>query len=329
VDIQGSDEHQIAATALKPRRRCAAAFVLLGALAAMCAGAWADEVRTRSGETLIGTIVEESADRIVFESKALGRITIPRERILSVSRDHAEPPPAQAAPAEESFLTRVNPLKGWRTAINVGLIMRRGDDSDNDLSLRFRSTREAEGGTEHNLEARYYYAEDVLEGGVKVATDDLLSIAYRYRRPLSEPWFFQSRSSYYRDQVKELDPEVTQTFGLGLRTDLNGWQLTLTPVAGVQWKKVAGEEFTNAVGGLSQELKHEFTKDLTFGQSLDYLIALDNADDYSARFAMELNQKLGKAWALALRYDYTFDAIVGKDASEDQQRLTLSIGLEF
>ena len=32
---------------------------------------------------------------------------------------------------------------------------------------------------------------------------------------------------------------------------------------------------------------------------------------------------------LGLRYEYNYDAVVGKDASEDQERLTFNIGLEF
>jgi hypothetical protein len=318
--------------------------------------ALADELKTRTGETLIGTIVEEGPEHVVFDSAALGRVTIDRKLILSLTR---EPPPPSApvasaeqpqpagepgaqtpvvtgeAPAGESgnaigrFLARINPLKGWDTRLDLGFIARRGDDSDNDLTFRFRSRRETEGGDEHQIEARYYYAEDVFENRVTLATDELLTAAYRYRHDLTPPFFFQSRSSYYRDTIKELDHEVTQTFGVGFRAKGEKWRLTLTPAAGVQWRQVAGEDNTAVVVGAYQEFRFDLTTSFYFAQSLDYLVAVGDSDDYSTRFAMELNQKLGETWSLALRYDYTFDSVVGKNASEDQQRLALTLGLEL
>jgi putative salt-induced outer membrane protein YdiY len=314
---------------------------------------YSDELKTSSGETLIGTVVDEQADSVTFESQAFGRLTVPRDRILSLTREPAPQPtqpPEQAAATTEKekaeaqslerqaelrtdavgqFLARINPLKGWKTNLNLGFVARRGDDRDNDITIRFRSNRHTEAGDEHTLEARYYYAEDVLLDSQKTATDDLLSASYRYRHPLSEAWFFQSRSGYYRDRIKELDHELTQTFGLGLNAGGEPWRLTLTPVIGVQWKEIAGEDITNPVGGLYQESRFDITRTLVLSQNLDYLIALDNRDDYSSRFALELSQKLGAAWALSLRYEYTYDSIVGKDASEDQQRLSLTLGLEF
>ena len=327
--------------------------LLLVTALAVASPASADELKTRSGETLLGTVVEERPTEIVFDSVTFGRLTVHRDLILSLRRT---PPPAAraektekaeqvenaeaAAAAEERqaelrtdtvgrFLARINPLKGWKTNLNLGFVARRGDDSDNDLTIRFRSNRKSDSGDEHTLEARYYYAEDVFLDNEKTATDDLLTGFYNYRHPFTETWFFQSRSQYYRDAIKQLDHEVTQTFGLGLNAKGERWRLTLTPAAGIQWKEIAGEDSTGWVAGLYQQFKFDVTRTLTLGQSLEYLFAIDDTSDYSNRIAVELAQKLGAAWSLSLRYDYTYDAVVGKDASEDQERFALTIGLEF
>jgi hypothetical protein len=87
------------------------------------------------------------------------------------------------------------------------------------------------------------------------------------------------------------------------------------------------------VGTVMEEHPTEIVFDSdTFGRIAvrrDFLFAVDDPSDYSSRAAVELSQKLGQAWSLSLRYDYTYDAVVGKDASEDQQRFALTIGLEF
>jgi hypothetical protein len=337
-----------------------ARFVAALALACLvaAAGARADELRTHSGETLVGKVLEEKDDFVIFESAAFGRMTVPRGAISSLSvtpvpletqplpeereaaaqvaaeqqeaRQQAEREAVLSTDAVGRFLARINPLKGWKTRLGLGFIARRGsEDNDNDFTLRFQSERETETGDEHKLEARYYYAEDVLVDKTRTATDELLTGSYRYRHPLSDAFFFQARTGYYRDAIKELDHELTQTFGVGLRTQRERWSLSFTPAAGVQWRQVAGEETTKFVVGFFQELGFDITQTLKLGQTLDYLTAVDDRNDYSARFGVDLNQKLGAAWSVGLRYEYNYDSVVGRGASEEQERLTLNVGLEF
>jgi hypothetical protein len=336
----------------------------LGAGLAACTPGLADVVTTRGGEKLIGTVVEERSDQIVFDSEAFGRLVIDRSLILSVERGAAPPPvleqltapeqvtapeqaaapeqapapaaepaPAEAEPAEPTsgtlaFLARINPLKGWNSSFHLGFVARRGDDSDNDLVLRFRSERTTATGDEHRLQARYYYAEDVFEDN-KVRTDDQLTVDYRYSHGLTERFFLQADSRYYRDAITQMDHEVTQTVGVGLRVRHERWRVSLTPAAGVQWREVADEKATNVVAGLYQSLEMTLTQTLKLRQDFDYLVAVDDADDWSSRFGLELTQKIGAVWSLALRYDYIYDSIVGKDASEDQQRLAFTLGVDF
>jgi hypothetical protein len=291
----------------------------------------------------------------VFESVAFGRVTVRREAIASLvisappltsdesveAEAKTEAEQAEEKAAEERrealstdavgrFLADINPLKGWNTKLGLGFIARRGtEDNDNDLTLRFQSERKSEEGNEHRLEARYYRAADVLTDGSRTATDELLTGTYRYRHPIPDPLFVQAVSNYYRDAIKELDHEVTQTFGLGVRTKGERWMLAFTPAGGVQWRVVAGDDTTKFVVGFYQEASVNITETLRLAQTLDYLVATDDGDDYSARLGVDLSQKLGGAWSLGLRYEYNYDAVVGKDAPEDQERLTLSIGLEF
>jgi putative salt-induced outer membrane protein YdiY len=64
------------------------------ALLVGCASAaFADTISLRSGERLVGKVIAEEAGKVIFESQALGRVEVPRERIERIERDAA--PPAQ------------------------------------------------------------------------------------------------------------------------------------------------------------------------------------------------------------------------------------------
>jgi len=319
------------------------------------AAAQADELHTTGGEVLIGRVVEEQTDLVIFESTTFGQLRVPRSEISTLTISSTAPTPSEvpAAPAKASaeqveeaataerrealdkdaigrFLARINPLKGWKTTLNFGLIARRGDeDNDNDLNFGLKSTRKTDAGNEHSLEARYYHAEDVLDAGDNVTTDELVTGAYRYRQPLKAPLFFQAQTAYYRDAIKQLDHRVTQTLGVGLRTERDRWRISFTPAGGLQWRQVDGEEDLNVVAGFYLDAGVDITPTLRFAPTLDYLVAVDDKDDYSTRLVMDLTQKLGAAWQLSMRYEYTYDSVVGKDASEEKQRWTLNIGLEF
>jgi Protein of unknown function, DUF481 len=332
---------------------------LLAAAALCCSTpAAADELITTNGETLHGVVLEEHADRVIFRSATFGTLTVPRTAIARLARtqtsssagDSAAPdsaaPSAPASPGDGTpagtaesapaspggigeLLARINPLKGWKSSFALGYTARRGEDSDNTLYTRLRSERTARDGDEHLLEARYDYAEDVLVGGVREATDQLATAGYQYRHSLSARFFLQSNTGYYRDVIKELKHEVTQTAGVGVRFDRAQWKTSLTPAIGLRYRNIAGEESTQFVVGAYQSFEAPLTQTLKLRESLYYLVAPDRTDDYSLRLGLELTQKLSAIWSLGFRYDYDYDAIVGKDANRFQQRWALTLGLEF
>jgi hypothetical protein len=319
-----------------------------GALLVFAQTAAADRLVTRNGETLQGTIVQESPDAVVFDSLTFGRLTVGRDAIVSLDRAAsgdtaaseeqaaAAPAPAQAEPEPEEpvdrigrYLARINPLKGWKTSLHVGLTARRGDDSDNNFNLRFRSEKKNPDGDEHLIETRYEYAEDVFSDGSRTPTDQLLTAQYQYRHNLSQQFFLQSNTRYYRDAIKELYHEGTQTIGLGFRLKGESWNATFTPAVGYRVRDIAREWSDGAVAGVYHDYQINITRRLTFRESLEYLVSVDQASDYSVRWGLEVSQKLGSVWALGVRYDYTYDAVVGKDASKLQQRWAVTIGVEF
>jgi putative salt-induced outer membrane protein YdiY len=170
----------------------------------------------------------------------------------------------------------------------------------------------------------------VLENNERDKTDELATASYQYRHNLTAPLYFQSNSQYYRDVIKDLDHEVTQTGGVGVRLKGSWWNTSLTPSAGVRYRDISGESSTwQFVVGAYQDLALDLTETLKLRESLYYLVVPNNTDDYSTRLAIELNQKISAIWSFGFRYDYTYDAVVGTSANRTQQRWALTLGLDF
>ncbi len=71
--------------------RTVAALSLFGLLLAIDLPACADVLTGKNGERFVGTIIEETATNVVFDSELAGRLTFPQVKILSLERT---PPPA-------------------------------------------------------------------------------------------------------------------------------------------------------------------------------------------------------------------------------------------
>ncbi|MBP7864559.1 MAG: DUF481 domain-containing protein [Acidobacteria bacterium] len=81
------------------RKRAKRMIALLGLLLAAGSGPRADELYTRGGEHLSGTVVSESAETVAFRSSAFGVLTVPRSAIARLERG-ASPAPTAAVPTE-------------------------------------------------------------------------------------------------------------------------------------------------------------------------------------------------------------------------------------
>jgi putative salt-induced outer membrane protein YdiY len=317
--------------------------------------ALADRVVTKSGETFQGTIVEENDDAVVFDSLAAGRITISRSNIDVLEKT---PPPAPAAetptPAstanekkpkeltptfsinEGKYLTEagkplaeLNPLKGWTSSLNLGYTALRGEESNERLEIRFRSEKKTTE-KEYLIDSGYDFASTVLENNVTAVTDQRVNVQFQFRHYLGrQEFFFQSNTRYYRNVIEELLHEGTQTVGIGYRWRGQSWTASATPAIGPRVRDVAGEWESLWVGGILQDFEWRITPTLSLRESLEYLVSPDKFTDSSRRAWIELTQRLSAVWTLNFRYEYTYDSAVGADSPNEQQRWSVTLGLQF
>ncbi|MBM4019522.1 MAG: hypothetical protein FJ288_14590 [Planctomycetes bacterium] len=104
-------------------RVCAGRFCALCLAAAMAAPALADRIITKSGETFTGTIVEQTAEKVVLRTLS-GTMTIPRDALKSIEKAGEETPgpaaPQQVVPAAVDAAGAAKALRDARSAVVAG-----------------------------------------------------------------------------------------------------------------------------------------------------------------------------------------------------------------
>lgn len=227
-------------------------------------------------------------------------------------------------------LWKYNPLKEWDTTLNLGFVRSRGDDNENQLNIRFRTERKANG-LEYLADIRYEYGEDVLANNQRVPTDDLLTGELRFRYNFQPRLFLQSNARYHRNTIKDIHHEGTQTVGLGWRfLETERWKGSVTPSVGAQYKEISQQQgHWSSTAGSYQDLEVKVMDGLKLRESIYYLIAPEDMEDYVFRGYVELINQLSASVQLNLRYDYSYDNQVGVASEEVQEKISLSIGLHF
>lgn len=337
----------------------------LGLLLAAGAFVRADELQTRGGNRLVGRVVAETAEYVEFQSEELGTVRIARAAIVRLERSGASgkaaektPPPlasperekpaaaaqdgaggtvsvtdadaAQEAEEMDRKIRRYYPLRGWKTAFRLGLTLRRGQDSDTALDLRFRSKKVDTKKREYQFEFLFYRKDNVESDGQRVTKDNNLVAEFRLRKEFRPRWFFQSNTRYYRDPTVDLLHEATQTGGVGYWLLQGGrTKLSLGPAAGIQYT-----EYTTGVGwhfvlGAYQDFQCSLLESFRIRQSAYFFQDPWNTASHAVRTHLEVSQKLSRIVSLGLAWDYAFEGEVGGNISQNQQRLGLNLGLDF
>src|SRR6266705_3314623 len=68
-----------------------AGALVLAALGLVPLPAWSDVLTGKNGERFVGTVIEETTNRVVFDSELAGRLTFPQSKIRDLQRTPAVP----------------------------------------------------------------------------------------------------------------------------------------------------------------------------------------------------------------------------------------------
>lgn len=247
----------------------------------------------------------------------------------------AVPTPDEAAAEDvaqlDQTILRFNPLRGWKTSLRLGLLSRRGQDSDTAIDLAYRSEKTVPlRNREYLLEVRYYRKDKVHLDNSWTISDNNLVGEFRARWNFRARWFIQSNTRYYREPLVNLLNEATQTGGLGYWL-LAGDRVRLSfgPAAGVQYTEYTTQSGWHFVAGFYQDLRWQLLKTFKVREEVYYFQDPWNPANHAVRLNVEATQSLSRVVSLGFAYEYAFESEVGGIVNQNQQRIGLNLGLHF
>lgn len=281
--------------------------------------ALADSVTLRSGDTLVGQVVEQTDAHVVVEHPVLGKLTIAAADVQAVALDapaadqapaqpaavevEAAPAPAAEMPApaaEPKELIESEPsfFEGWDASLGLGFSGTDGNSETTSLNAEFKAQREDE-------EDRWIFRSAYFTGsndGETNKNEFISELTKDWLMPDS-PWLYFAQGKYQYDQfqswkhrvsgfgglgyefIKSDDLEIIGRLGAGLTKELDG-ERNLTPEA--------------LVG--ASVVKWNVTDNQTISAGATLYPAMDNLGEYRAIGNVEWKIKIDDADGLSLKF---------------------------
>lgn len=327
-----------------------------------------DELRFPNGDRISGKVVSQEGGKIRFVSETLGELEVPAAGVevaldipdtpvealagLPPAKEKPVQAPPQTPPPEQPAQVRPPPppavtpaalakdASRWKGRIEAGFVQHSGRNDRVDLSLRADAERKV-GRNQLRFEGRVLYAQSA-----GTQTNDRRDGQFRWRYDITDRMFTQAQTSAYTDEVKRVDVNAEQNFGLGYklfqheRHVLNvGAGLTAqyreSPLSSDGWAYLieAFQDYTWRINGritISQNASAFYSPPELGSRNIASSAANDGSlGNYRLRFNSTLQGKVTDQISMNLRYEFEHDATIANPALRDDQRISSSIGYAF
>jgi putative salt-induced outer membrane protein YdiY len=175
------------------------------------------EITLASGETLRGMLVEQTAERVVFDHPNLGRLELSADSVKGVVALAQTPQPAQqplaaAQPAADAQPAppAAPPPPRWKSRFDVGFSGSAGVTEDTNLRLAFKTAHKT---PEHHYRIDATYIWETSRGD---RTENKFTSGVRADWPIGGSpwnWFLQARYDY--DEFQSWDHRFSAHGGVG------------------------------------------------------------------------------------------------------------------
>lgn len=338
-------------------------FALLFTLVCANCVALADEVSLNNGDRLTGNIVKSDGKTLVLHTDYAGDVSLKWGMVQAIQSNQAlhlelrngksmagrvttsdgnlqvstnsgpvETPIAAVkslrSDAEETAYEKsLHPgiFQGWRSGLNLGFALTRGNSEATNLSVGFLATRQ----TLHDKLGTYMnsvYAANDAAGAVPSTTANAAGGGFRYDHDINQHLFGFVAADFFADELQGLNLRSVLGGGAGLHVIKNE-STTLDLLAGANYTRESYTVFTRNFAALTfgEELSHKIGKGTVLHQDLSFFPDLNNRGEYRATFDLGTVTKLNKwlGWQNSLSDIYVTNPPVGKR----QNDLILTTGL--
>ncbi len=327
------------------------------------AAAYADQISLKNGDRLTGTIVKSDGKTLLLHTDYAGDVSLSWDAVQAV--DSKQPlhielrdgkflagpvstadgqltvttasgpvvaPLAQVAGVrgeseETAYQKSLHPgiFQGWKSGVNVGFALTRGNSETKNLSVGFLATRQ----TLHDKLGAYansVYATNDAPGAVPSTTANTEAGGVRYDHDIVKRIFAFAGADFFSDALQGLNIRAVEGGGLGFHAIKND-RTELDLFGGLNYTHESYTTLTRNFAALTigEELTHKIGKGTVLTQQLSLFPDLNNTGEYRATFDFGTVTKLGKwlGWQNAVSDVYVTNPPAGKR----QNDLVLTTGL--
>lgn len=290
-----------------------------------------------NGDRLSGLLLEEGKELITINSKFLGKLTLSRTEIKKIDRPKSKASADQEKPSNPptlssskknraSLVSLLRPLtfEEWKKRLEFGMTTQSGRRDKTDFSFRLNMQRRVEK-NQYRFQSRYLYGKNRGE-----KTTDKQNASFRWRHDIAPGVFYQTDSLYSADEIKEIDLDLEQRFGLGYRF-IDSDALKLSTGAGVSGRlrddQTMDREF-EYLFDLFEDIDYRLSERLRITQDFRIALPLSETDQYLIDFRAAMVTDITESLDLSIRYQLEYDNSLSGDRREDQ-RLISAIGYSF
>lgn len=288
----------------------------------------ADEVKLADGDVLHGTVVEQTEDHVVLEHRVLGRLTIPRDEIVSlvVGAPPAATPGDRGMPLEAGGKEpKPKEDKGWKVHVDLALFASAGKSDEQTLRLGGEVNRDTVD-RRFELDIAYYLA--VTEGE---KTDSELSTGVRHDWLIPDSrWFYFAQGRYDYDEFESWEHRVAAHVGPGYNL-IERDALKLNVRAGMGTRREVGSENDDwkpeAIVGGNLKWQLSARQSIKFGAS--FFPVVDDVDDYRSRTTGNWRLQIAEEPTLSLNVGFSHEYQSVVNSGDEKNNLKVFAGVGF
>ncbi len=268
--------------------------------------------------------------------------TSPRDGVVApLPGEWQEPPSRQRVPFDLwAWWLENRPERGglggflpepWKGRITLGLNFRRATTESEEFRVRVRAERRYER-LNTSYEAFYEFGEsfDPRNNSTSTFHDQYGGIT-DFRYDLSPRIFARVNQNYIHNEVRNIDHDWVQNYGLGWRIlDSARFKLNLIPAAIIQYRDFPGSDVSWArLPSIGNEFTYIFNRSLRFEQKAT--LGIDPSDGDNRKYNLHFSSILSVSeWVeLIAAYDREYDTFVLTNTSRDEERIRLSLAIPF
>ncbi len=298
------------------KRFCPLLLIMLVATASAVAQ---DTIVLKNGDVLTGTILQQDAEHLSFESESFGSVNLdpsdiaeirtgsPNSGEVAAATEREPAPPSAPAPDPVPQAASTPPTAPGKWSGQAGLsIAMREKTRSNSVGVYSEESFEvyrlygniAWKGDKNQLDWNwtYRYSEDE-----SIIRDDYLNIAQKYNRNFKGGYYAEAKTIYQRDHNRQIENEYLQTAELGVKWINRPPKLQLSTSIGGGYHQYERDETSTSQPKFifDESFRWQMINSLVLFQKYTHLGDLDK---YHFVFASGLENKLIKEVFLRLEY---------------------------